>query len=194
MIADVSGKGVPAALFMMASKILINYRSQLGGSPSEILTAVNAQICKDNKTRMFVTVWMGILDLETGIMTCANGGHEYPVIRGQDGVFRLLKDKHGLVVGALTRSKYQDYEIRMMPGDAIFVYTDGVPEACNADGEFYGMERMTDVLNRIAAHDPRGILEGVQADVDAFTGDAKQFDDLTMLCLEYKGRQQGGAS
>ena len=194
LIADVSDKGVPAALFMMASKILINYRSQLGGSPSEILTAVNAQICKDNKTRMFVTVWMGILDLETGIMTCANGGHEYPVIRGQDGVFRLLKDKHGLVVGALTRSKYQDYEIRMMPGDAIFVYTDGVPEACNADGEFYGMERMTDVLNRIAAHDPRGILEGVQADVDAFTGDAKQFDDLTMLCLEYKGRQQGSAS
>jgi len=190
LIADVSDKGVPAALFMMSSKILINYRAQMGGSPSEILTEVNAQICKSNKTRMFVTVWLGILDLDTGIMTCANAGHEYPVVRGPDGVFRLLKENHGLVVGALAKSKYQDYEIRMLPGDAIFVYTDGVPEASNANGEFYGAERMTAALNENADRDPRGILERIQADVDAFTGDAKQFDDLTMLCLEYKGRQQ----
>ena len=188
LIADVSDKGVPAALFMMSAKILINYRAQLGGSPSEILNAVNAEICKNNKSRMFVTVWLAILDLETGVLTCTNAGHEYPVIRGKDGVFRVFKDRHGMVVGALARSKYKDYEIQMMPGDAIFVYTDGVPEANNAEGEFYGMERLEKALNRIPGHDPQHILQGIKADVDAFTGEASQFDDLTMLCLEYKGR------
>ena len=188
LIADVSDKGVPAALFMMSAKILINYRAQLGGSPSEILNAVNAEICKNNKSRMFVTVWLAILDLETGVLTCTNAGHEYPVIRGKDGVFRVFRDRHGMVVGALARSKYKDYEIQMMPGDAIFVYTDGVPEANNAEGEFYGMERLEKALNRIPEHDPQHILQGIKADVDAFTGEASQFDDLTMLCLEYKGR------
>ena len=188
LIADVSDKGVPAALFMMSAKILINYRTQEGGSPSEILNAVNAQICKSNKSRMFVTVWLGILDLSTGLLTCTNAGHEYPVIRGQDGVFRVFKDQHGLVLGALARARYKDYEIRMMPGDAIFVYTDGVPEANNADGEFYGMERMEEALNAASNRDPEGILQGVKESVDAFTGEAMQFDDLTMLCLEYKGK------
>ena len=188
VIADVSDKGVPAALFMMAAKILLNYRAQLGGSPSEILGAVNAVICKNNTSKMFVTVWLGILDLQTGVLTCANAGHEYPVIRGQDGVFRLLKDKHGLVIGGLEQSKYRDYEIQMMPGDAIFVYTDGVPEANNAAGEFYGMERMEAALNRMAGCGPRELLQGIKADVDAFTGEANQFDDLTMLCMEYKGK------
>ena len=190
VIADVSDKGVPAALFMMSSKILINYRAQLGGSPSEILSAVNAEICKNNKSKMFVTVWLGILDLETGVLTCANAGHEYPFIRSGDGTFRVYKDRHGLVVGAMARSRYSDYEIRMEPGDAIFVYTDGAPEANNARGEFYGMERLTAALNRCADRTPQGILEAVKADVDAFTGDASQFDDLTMLCLSYRGRQQ----
>ena len=189
LIADVSDKGVPAALFMMSAKILLNYRAQLGGSPSEILGAVNAQLCKNNDSKMFVTVWMGLLDLETGLLTCANAGHEYPVIRGQDGVFRVFKDRHGLVIGALLRSQYRDYEIQMAPGDAIFVYTDGVPEANNAAGEFYGMERMEKALNRLADRDPQQLLQGIKEDVDAFTGDAKQFDDLTMLCLEYRGRQ-----
>ena len=194
LIADVSDKGVPAALFMMSAKILINYRAQLGGSPSDILEAVNAQICKNNKSKMFVTVWLGILNLKTGILKCANAGHEYPMIRGQDGVFRLLKDKHGLVVGAMDRSRYTDYEIRMLPGDAIFVYTDGVPEANNADGEFYGAERMEAALNRLADCDPQHLLLGLKADVDAFTGEARQFDDLTMLCLEYRGMQKETAS
>ena len=110
------------------------------------------------------------------------------VIRGQDGVFRLLKDKHGLVIGGLEQSKYRDYEIQMMPGDAIFVYTDGVPEANNADGEFYGLERMEAVLNRLADCAPQELLQGIKADVDAFTGEADRFDDLTMLCLTYKGK------
>ena len=191
MIADVSDKGVPAALFMMSAKILLNYRARLGGSPSEILGAVNAQLCQNNDAKMFVTVWLGILDLENGVLQCANAGHEYPVIRGRDGVFRIFKDKHGLVVGALDLSQYRDYEIRMEPGDAVFVYTDGVPEANNAAGEFYGMERLEAALNRTADGDPKTLLQAVQADVDAFTAQAKQFDDLTMLCLEYRG---GGAS
>ena len=192
LIADVSDKGVPAALFMMSAKILINYRAQEGGSPSEILNAVNAQICKNNKSKMFVTVWLGILDLNTGLLTCTNAGHEYPVLRGQDGRFRVFKDQHGLVLGALARARYKDYEIRMMPGDAIFVYTDGVPEANNTDGEFYGMERMEEALNHVADLDPKGILKGVRENVEAFTGEAMQFDDLTMLCLEYKGKQEAG--
>jgi len=190
LIADVSDKGVPAALFMMSSKILINYRAQMGGSPGEILSAVNAQICKSNDSRMFVTVWLGILDLETGVLTCSNAGHEYPILRGQDGVFRVFKDKHGLVVGALARSKYRDYEIQMQPGDTVFVYTDGVPEANNADGAFYGLQRLEATLNSAPMNDPRSILEHVKADVAAFTGEAKQFDDLTMLCLTYKGTVQ----
>jgi len=186
VIADVSDKGVPAALFMMSSKILINYRAREGGSPGEILTAVNAQLSRDNKSKMFVTVWLGILELSTGLLRCSNAGHEYPVLR-QGGVFQLFKDRHGLVLGALTRSKYRDYEIRLQPGDAVFVYTDGVPEANNDRGEFYGVERMTEALNRVADRDPQGILQGVREDVDAFTGEASQFDDLTMLCLDYKG-------
>jgi sigma-B regulation protein RsbU (phosphoserine phosphatase) len=192
LIADVSDKGVPAALFMMSAKILINYRAQEGGSPSEILNAVNAQICKNNKSKMFVTVWLGILDLNTGLLTCTNAGHEYPVLRGQDGRFRVFKDKHGLVLGAMARTRYRDYEIQMMPGDAIFVYTDGVPEANNTDGEFYGMERMEEALNQMADRDPKGILQGVKEDVETFTGEAMQFDDLTMLCLEYRGKQKAG--
>ena len=191
LIADVSDKGVPAALFMMSAKILLNYRARLGGSPSEILGAVNAQLCQNNDSKMFVTVWLGILDLESGVLQCANAGHEYPVIRGRDGVFRIYKDEHGLVVGALDLSQYRDYEIRMEPGDAVFVYTDGVPEANNAVGEFYGMERLEEALNRIADGDPKAILQAVKADVDTFTAEAKQFDDLTMLCLKYRG---GGAS
>ena len=190
LIADVSDKGIPAALFMMSAKILINDRAQLGGSPGEILTAVNAQICKSNKARMFVTVWMGILDLESGVMTCSNAGHEYPVIRGGDGMFRIFKEKHGLPVGAVTMSRYQNYEICMRPGDVIFVYTDGVPEANNAEGDFYGMERMVEALNRYADCDPQRILLEIKSDVDAFTNEAKQFDDLTMLCLKYKGNAE----
>ena len=187
VIADVSDKGVPAALFMMSAKILINYRAQQGGSPAEILNAVNAEICKNNKSRMFVTVWLGILTLSTGALICTNAGHENPIIRGQDGVYRVLKDKHGMVLGALQRAKYTDYELQLQPGDAVFVYTDGVPEANNTAGEFYGMERLEKTLNTLGGCNPQGVLKGIRADVDAFAGDAQQFDDLTMLCLEYRG-------
>ena len=194
LIADVSDKGVPAALFMMSAKILLNYRAQEGGTPAEILNAVNAVLCRSNSSRMFVTVWLGILELSTGRLTCSNAGHEYPVIRGQDGVFRVLKDKHGLVLGALPRAKYTDYALYLQPGDAIFVYTDGIPEAGDTAGTFYGMDRMEATLNTLAGRDPRGILEGMRADVAAFAGEAVQSDDLTMLCLEYRGPQPAESS
>ena len=191
VIADVSDKGVPAALFMMSSKIIINYRTKIGGSPSEILAAANAQLFRNTKSRMFVTVWLGILELSTGRLTCANAGHEYPIIRGQDGEFRVYKDKHGLMVGAMKASKYQDYEIQLAPGDAVFLYTDGVPEANNAAGEFYGMDRLKATLNRISGTEPKEILEAIKADVAAFADGADQFDDLTMLCVVYKGNGIG---
>lgn len=187
LIADVSDKGVPAALFMMSSMIMIRYRSGKGGSPAEILGEVNKLICSSSKSKMFVTVWMGILDLETGIMTCANAGHEYPFVRGADGIFHMLKDKHGLVVGGLPTSVYRDYELKLEPGDAIFVYTDGVPEANDPDTQLFGMDRLEKTLNRKPEASPREILDNVRADVDEFVRGAKQFDDLTMLCLEYKG-------
>jgi len=191
VIADVSDKGVPAALFMMSSKIIINYRTQMGGTPGEILAAANDQLFRNAKSRMFVTVWLGILELSTGRLTCANAGHEYPILRGRDGVFRVYKDKHGLMVGAMKHSKYVDYELRLAPGDAVFVYTDGIPEANDAAGAFYGMDRLEAILNRIPGASPREILEGVKADVDAFAGGADQFDDLTMLCVVYNGKKGG---
>ena len=189
LIADVSDKGVPAALFMMSAKILIKYRAQMGGTPGEILTEVNAEISKNNKSKMFVTVWMGILDVRTGAITCTNAGHEFPFIRDGEGVFRVLRDKHGLLAGVVGKAKYTDYELTLMPGDAIFVYTDGVPEANNAAGEMYGMERLEAALNRTDGQSPEGILRVVRSDVDAFVDGAKQFDDLTMLCLEYRGAE-----
>ena len=188
LIADVSDKGVPAALFMMSAKIIINYRVLMGGTPAEILTEANARLCSDNDAGMFVTVWLGILELSTGRLTCANAGHEYPIIRGRDGAFRVYQDRHDLMIGAMDSTRYSDYEILLTPGDAVFVYTDGISEANNAAGEFYGMDRLEAALNRFGGGDPREILAGVKADVDAFVNGADQFDDMTMLCMVYRGK------
>ena len=187
VIADVSGKGIPAALFMMSVKIMIFDRAQMGGTPAEILTYVNAQICEHNPTKTFVSVWMGMLDIQTGIMTCTNAGHLYPYVRGADGSFRMLKDKHGLVVGGVKRMKYRDYAIEFEPGDAIFVYTDGAPEARNAEGAFFGNAALESALNACDGTAPQEVLENVKSHVLAFMGGAEPFDDLTMLCLEYRG-------
>ena len=186
VIADVSDKGVPAALLMMSAKILIGFRARMGGTPSQILADVNNQLCENNESGMFVTVWLGILDTRSGHMTCANAGHEYPAVR-RDGVFRLLTDKHGLALGIMPGMKYQDYSIELAPGDAVFVYSDGVPEANNAAQELYTLARMELALNQIQGRDPESVLKGVRADVDAFVKDADQFDDLTMLCVTYRG-------
>ena len=187
VIADVSDKGVPAALFMMSAKMIIASHAKMGKSPSEVMAAANVALCSNNTEKMFVTVWLGILELSSGILACSNAGHEFPVVRGGDGVFRVFRDKHGLVLGGFDRSKYTEYELKLTPGDAVFVYTDGVPEANNAEGEFYGMERLEAALNQAAKETPEGILDCVKADVEKFVNGAKQFDDLTMLCVEYRG-------
>ena len=187
VIADVSGKGVPAALFMMSSKILINDHAIMGGTPAEILERVNKQVCKNNDANMFVTVWLGILEISTGKLTTSSAGHEYPIIN-VNGKYELLKDKHGLAVGAFEMSKYSNTELQLKKGDSIFVYTDGVAEATDANNELFGTERTVDALNAISkGASQKEILEGVRAAVDAFVKEAPQFDDLTMVGLKYKG-------
>ena len=147
VIADVSGKGVPAALFMMASKIILADNAIMGKSPSEILYDANNAICKNNKLEMFVTVWVGILEISTGKLSAANAGHEYPALKRGDGGFSVFKDRHGFVLGGMEGMKYKEYEIQLSPGDKLFVYTDGVPEANDPDGNMFKVERVISALN-----------------------------------------------
>ena len=187
VIADVSGKGVPAALFMMASKIVIANNAKMGKSPAQILTDTNASILRNSREEMFITVWLGILELSTGRLTAANAGHEYPVLQRPGEPYRLFKDKHDLVLGGMEGIQYRQYELTLAPGSRLFVYTDGVPEAANAQIEMFGTERMLTVLNQDTAVSPEATLRNVRRAVDDFVQDAEQFDDLTMLCMEYKG-------
>jgi len=186
VIADVSGKGIPAAMFMMMAKSMIQTQAASGRSPGEVLENVNRLICENNREDMFVTVWFATLDLKTGLMTAANAGHEYPVLKQPDGSFELFKDKHGLAIGAMNGMKYREYQIQMNPGTKLFVYTDGVAEATNAQKELFGMERTVDALNRAADKSPEEILQAVNGAVEDFVGDAEQFDDLTMMCIEFR--------
>ena len=192
VIADVSGKGVPAALFMMMSKILIKNAAITGKSPAEALETVNNQICANNHEEMFVTVWLGILDLKTGVLAAANAGHEKPIVKHNDGQFEQLIDKHGFVIGGMPGLKYKGYEIQLEKGAKIFLYTDGVAEATNNSDELFGTDRTVAVLNEVKDENPKAILERVKLRVDEFVGNAPQFDDLTMLCLEYVGLEDSG--
>ena len=187
VMADVSGKGVPAALFMMASKIILQNNAMLGKSPAQILTDTNAAICSNNREEMFVTVWLGILELSTGHLTAANAGHEYPVLRRPNGMFELVKDRHGFVIGGMEGVRYKEYSLELEPGAKLFLYTDGVPEATDAENELFDTSRMLDALNAEPDASTVRILEIVREAVDAFVRDAEQFDDLTMLCLKYIG-------
>ena len=188
VIGDVSGKGIPGALFMMVTNILLSDRTQLGGSPKEVLEFVNEQICLHNDAEMFVTVWMGILELSTGTLTAANAGHEYPMLRRAGGEFELLKDKHGFVIGGMEGVRFTEYELRLSPGDKLFVYTDGVPEATDENNGMFGLERTLSALNEAPDGSPQELLNRVRKAVDSFVGDAEPFDDLTMLCVEYRGK------
>ena len=187
VMADVSGKGVPASLFMMASKIILQSVAMLGRSPAEILTKTNEAICSKNEAQMFITVWLGILEISTGRLTAANAGHEYPVFKKPDGRFELFKDKHGFILGGMDGMVYREYELQLEPGSKLFLYTDGVPEATGAGNELFGKERMLAALNEEPDGTPEQLLKNVRRSVDAFVKDAEQFDDLTMLCLEYRG-------
>jgi sigma-B regulation protein RsbU (phosphoserine phosphatase) len=133
---------------------------------------------------MFVTVWLGIMEISTGKVTAANAGHEYPMIKRAGGQFELFKDKHGFVIGGMKGMRYKDYEFTLGKGDTLFIYTDGVPEATNADNELFGKERMIAVLNKNAQASPKELLTNIKKSVDDFVGEAPQFDDLTMLGLK----------
>ncbi len=187
VIADVSDKGMPAALFMMASKILLSDNAKTGKSPAQILEDTNKAICANNRERMFVTAWVGILELSTGRLTAANAGHEYPVLQEPGGPFELKKDKHSRAVGIKPEQIYNEYVLELAPGTKLFVYTDGVTEATNGESELFGTERMLEALNRNPEADPMQVLSGVQESVNDFVQGADQADDLTMMCLKYNG-------
>lgn len=191
VIADVSGKGIPAAMFMTICKIILANTAKLGKSPAETLENANIAICPNNREEMFVTVWMGILELSTGILTASNAGHEYPILRGPDGKFEMLKDSHGFVIGVMEGMEYQCYEIRIAPGSTLFLYTDGLPEATDPGKCMFGTDRILEVLNINPDKNPEQILDTMTEAVNDFVKDAEQFDDLTMLCLHYKGPCKG---
>ena len=185
MIADVSGKGIPAALFMMVSKTILDNLMMTGLSPAKVLQYANDSICANNKEEMFVTVWLAVLEVSTGKVVAANAGHEKPVKIHADGQVELINDKHGFVVGGMEGIPYREYEIQLDPGDKLFVYTDGVAEATASDKELFGVDRTLEAIRRDPGTNAKGILKNVRAAVDEFVGEAEQFDDLTMLCLDY---------
>ena len=158
-------------------------------SPSEVLEKTNTELCANNQTEMFVTVWLGIVELSTGKITAANAGHEYPAIGRADGKFELIRDNHGFVLGGMEDVKYKDYELQMEPGDKLFVYTDGVPEATNNAGEMFGTDLMLEALNKDAYAPVEYLLRNVRDAVAEFTPGTEQFDDMTMLSFEYTGTE-----
>ena len=190
VMADVSGKGVPAALFMVIAKTLIKNAALSGRfkGPGEILASVNNELCRNNTEEMFVTVWLGIVDISNGHIVSASGGHEYPMLCRKGGSYELIKDIHGPGLATFEDIDYDEWEGELYPGDHLFLYTDGVPEATDASGELFGMDRMTDALNVSRSEESlQDKLLSVKRAVDAFVGDAPQFDDITMTIFEYKG-------
>ncbi len=187
VMADVSGKGVPAALFMVIAKTLIKNRAQMGDSPAEILRNVNDQLCEGNEAELFVTVWLAVIDTATGRGLAANAGHEHPAVCRKGGKYELAEYRHSPAVAALPGIPFREHSFELHPGDRLFVYTDGVPEATRADNELFGTDRMLEALNRNPLAKPREVLENVRKEIDAFVGDAPQFDDMTMLSFQYFG-------
>ena len=188
-MADVSGKGIPAALFMMVSKIMMENINKSILNPALVLEKLNEEMCKQNHEDMFVTVWLGILEISTGKLTAANAGHEYPIIKNGNGDYELLKDKHGFVIGAMEGMKYKNYEVMLDRDSKVFVYTDGLPEATNKSNELYGTDRVLETLNKNKDASSEEVLRCVHRAVDEFVEEEPQFDDLTMLCLHYKGKK-----
>ncbi|MBR5336872.1 MAG: PP2C family protein-serine/threonine phosphatase [Lachnospiraceae bacterium] len=189
VMADVSGKGVPAALFMVIAKTLIKNRALMGGSPSEVLAYANEQLCEGNEAELFVTVWFAILTLSTGKGVAANAGHEHPVVRRKDGEFELIQYRHSPAVATMEGIPFKEHDFELFPGDTLFVYTDGVAEATNSENVLYGYDRMLAALNRNTNSSLKELLVGLREDIDGFVGEAPQFDDITMLGLHYKGKE-----
>ena len=195
VIADVSGKGIPAALFMVIAKTLIKNGAQPGKTPSEIFRYVNERLCDGNREDFFVTAWMGIIEISTGKGLAVNAGHEHPAIRRSGGEWELVIYTHSPALAAMDGISFDEREFRLDPGDSLFVYTDGVPEATNADRELFGTERMVQALNEKEDASPDERLRHVKTRVDEFVGDAPQFDDITMLGIRWLGpaKDQGHA-
>ena len=187
VIADVSGKGVPAALFMMISKILIKTNAFAESSPSELFRIVNNQLCDHNDENMFVTAWLAKIDINTGKVTAVNAGHEYPSLKQPKGRFELMEDVHGLPLGVLEGSRYKEYEFQLKEEASLFTYTDGVPEATDVGDEQFGTDRMLEALNKDPDAVPMQLLKEVKKKIDNFVGESEQFDDITMLGFCYKG-------
>ncbi|MBR0440841.1 MAG: SpoIIE family protein phosphatase [Firmicutes bacterium] len=189
VIADVSGKGIGAALFMTICKITIKNFAGQGMKPSEVLRKTNDMICANNPADMFVTVWVGILEISTGKLTASNAGHEYPALMKPGKGYEIVKDPHGFVVGGFEDEVYEDYELVLEPGSRLFLYTDGLAEAKGKGGaaDMFGLERITSALNSAPEADAKQTLDNMDLAVADFVKDAEQFDDLTMLCLEYNG-------
>lgn len=187
VMADVSGKGVPAALLMMVARVLIKSSLQNGKSPAEALESVNKQICESNDAGFFVTIWVAVLEISTGKGVASNAGHEHPVLRRAGGSYELVIYRHSMPVGTMEGIRFEQHEFHLNPGDSIFVYTDGVAEATNGDDELYGTERMLSALNSEPDAQPEQVLGNVMNDITGFVDGAEQFDDITMLCFRYMG-------
>lgn len=189
IMADVSGKGMPAALFMVISKILIRNHALNDTSPAEVFNKVNTQLCENNRADMFVTAWLGVLELSTGKLTFVNAGHTPPMLCHKGGRFKYQKAPAGFVLGGLDTMRFQQQEVTLESGDTLLLYTDGITEATNAKSELFGEDRLEIVSNRNCDASPQELIEAIKEDVDRFVGDAPQFDDLTMLAVTYLGAE-----
>lgn len=187
LVADVSGKGIPAAMFMMQSKTLLKSLAESKMSVEQVMTSANEKLCEGNDAGMFVTVWMGILDVKTGVLTFANAGHNPPILKKADGTTEFVKTRPGLVLAGMEGVRYRKNEICLEKGDILYLYTDGVTEAANKNLELYGENRLISRFGAIRENCAEAVCEFIKNDVDAFSEDAEQFDDITMLCLCYRG-------
>lgn len=187
LIADVSGKGIPAAMFMMTAKTIIKGYAESGKPVDEVFTTANEKLCESNDAGMFVTAWMGVLDTVTGKVEFANSGHNPPLVRHAGGGFEYLRSKPCFILAGMDGIKYRKNEFTLAPGDEIYLYTDGVTEATDSENNLYGEERLLALLNSMGDLSGEEICRAVKADIDAFVGDAPQFDDITMLYLKYNG-------
>jgi sigma-B regulation protein RsbU (phosphoserine phosphatase) len=189
LAADVSGKGIPAAMFMMTAKTIIKDLAERGMAVNDIFTMANEKLCENNESGMFVTAWMGILDLTTGNVQFANAGHNPPLLKRVDGSFEYLKTRAGFVLAGMEGIHYRVGEITLNPGDRLFLYTDGVPEATNSYNKLYGEDRLLSFMNQNASIEATKLLPALKNNIDEFVGEAPQFDDITMLMLDYKPKK-----
>ena len=189
LIADVSGKGIPAAMFMMRSKTIIKSYAESGMSVEEVFTLANEKLCEGNDAGMFVTAWMGILNIRNGKILFANAGHNHPLVKHSDGTFEYLKSRAGFVLAGMEGVRYRKNELVLEPGDAIYLYTDGVTEATDLNEELYGEDRLHSILEKYKDETMEVICSEIKKDVDLFAGEAPQFDDITMLALKFKGQE-----